>query len=256
VLDAGLDAVLSHRAAAAWWDLPGFDHRQADVSRPRLGRRFSSTLAQLHEPVVLDDRHVTVLDGIPVTTPSRTICDLAAIAWTPGEPRRPGKAVPADKVARTLDTAWSRRLLSGASLRAVAGQLAARGHPGTVLMRRLLDDRGPGYVPPASGLERRFEAILRDAGEPPMERQVDVGGCTWLARVDYIDRPCRVVVQIDSDRFHASVADQRHDERQTAALEAAGFTVIRVWESDVWLRAAEVVDRVRTARRAAARQAA
>lgn len=55
-------------------------------------------------------------------------------------------------VARCADERRG-RLLSGPSVRRVLDEVAASGVRGVRLLRALLDDRGPGYVPPASGLE-------------------------------------------------------------------------------------------------------
>ena len=55
-------------------------------------------------------------------------------------------------------------------------------------MGALLLKRPVGYRPPESGLEARFMQILADAGEPPLERQVDLGGHDWIGRVDFLDR--------------------------------------------------------------------
>ena len=57
-------------------------------------------------------------------------------------------------------------------------EIGRRGRPGTALMRAVLEDRPPGYVPAESGLESRFARLLVEAGEPALARQVDVGGTT------------------------------------------------------------------------------
>src|SRR4051794_23160785 len=76
VLDGGAGAVASHSAAAWLWRVPGFGLRTIDVTRPRRRSRRPSTLAVLHEPRLLPEHHCTVVDGIPVTTPERTLCDI------------------------------------------------------------------------------------------------------------------------------------------------------------------------------------
>lgn len=236
VLDAGRRAALSHHSAAALWDLPGFRFDDLHVSRPRDRSRRRTTLAVVHETRVLPAHHVTVHDGIPVTTPARTIFDLAAMV----HPYR---------VGRTLDTAWAKHLLDGSRMAAVLDDLGKRGRTGTTVMRELLAERGPDYIPPDSGLEGRFRDILVRDGQRPMERQVQVGGERWLGRVDFYDREARVIVQIDSERYHSSLTDKAADDRQTAALEAAGFRVERVTDFDVWYCADEVARRIRRARR-------
>jgi very-short-patch-repair endonuclease len=235
VLDAGAGAVLSHQSAAALWELPGFRLRALEVTSVRIGPRRDQRLAKLHLTRVLPAPHVTRNDGIPVTTPARTVFDLAAVV----HPLR---------VKRALETAWSKRLLDGVGMAAVLDDLGKRGRAGTTVIRELLADRGPGYIPPDSGLEARFNDILIRDGQRPMERQVHVGGDTWLGRVDFYDRAARLIVQIDSERYHAALVDREADEAQTAALKAAGFEVLRFTDFEVWYCAADVAAKVRRAR--------
>ena len=116
-------------------------------------------------------------------------------------------------------------------------------------MREILADRGPDYVPADSGLEGRFRDVLQRDGQAPMVRQIDVGGDRWLGRIDFLDRDAKLIVQIDSDRYHGSLIDKAADKAQTAALEGAGFVVERFTDFEVWYCADEVARRVRKARR-------
>jgi very-short-patch-repair endonuclease len=235
VLDAGSGAVLSHHSAAALWQLPGFDFRELHVTRLRSGTRRGSRLARVHQPCRLLTSHITVLDCIPVTTATRTLFDLAARL----HPKR---------TERALETAWSRHLTNGRVLARMLHELGGRGRPGTQIMRELLSTRGPDYVPQESGLEGRFREILQRDGQPAMDRQVDVGGEDWLGRVDFIDRKARVIVQIDSERYHEALIDKASDDAQTATLRRAGFEVLRFTDAQVWFRPGEVVTEVRRAR--------
>jgi very-short-patch-repair endonuclease len=56
------------------------------------------------------------------------------------------------------------------------------------------------------------------------------------------------VVEIDGDRFHRALVDQRRDAARHAALERAGWLVLRFEEHDVWHAPARVVCAVRSAR--------
>ncbi len=117
-------------------------------------------------------------------------------------------------------------------------------------MRDLLDALPDGYVPPASNLEARFRSLLAEAGLPPMRSQVDLGDDVhWCGRVDFLAEDVPLVVEVDSDRFHAALVDKEADEKRQAALTRAGFAVIRVDEFDIWHRARHVIDRLRAARR-------
>lgn len=237
-LDAGRGAAVSHVAAAALWGLPGFGTEHLHVSRPRETTSRTSRLATVHEPRLLPDRHRTLLEGIPVTTVARTVFDLAGCL----HPLR---------TERALDNALSRKLVDLERIRAVAIELLEHGRPGSALMRQLLSDRGAGYIPPASGLEARFFALLVEAGMELPDRQIEVGGEAWTGRVDFLYRRARLVIEIDSDVHHTAKLDVESDCRRDVALSAGGFGVLRITEAQVWQRPHEAVALVRAALRAA-----
>jgi very-short-patch-repair endonuclease len=151
-------------------------------------------------------------------------------------------------MARMVDTAWAMRLVSGATLHAMLDDLAQRGRPGIRVMRQVLADRGLDYVPPASSLESRVAQILRDAALPVFQRQVNLGDAHgWIGRVDFraVDRP--VVLEVQSERFHASLIDHQLDAERLSRLRAAGFAVVEITETEVWHRPERLVRKVREA---------
>jgi hypothetical protein len=123
-------------------------------------------------------------------------------------------------------------------------------------MRAVLADRGPGYIPPASGLESRVVQILQRAGLPPLRRQVDSGGDRWIGRVDFRDPALPFILEIQSERFHASLIDRQLDSERIGRLRAAGFVVREVTDIDVWTRPDRLLTAVREGRVLAARRAA
>lgn len=236
VLDAGPDAVVCGTTAIALWGLPGFDLRPIHLARPRGLTSRRSTMATVHEVLDLLPHHLTVLDGIPIVRPERAIFELCGFAHP-------------DRAERALDNAWTKGLLSGRSLRKVHAELTDRGRAGTVALRLLLEDRPDSYIPPASNLERRFMQILADHGEPAMRRQVDTGGDRWIGRVDFRSDRLPLIVEVQSERYHSALCDQRDDAARIAALADAGFEVVEVTDIDVWHHPLAVVQRVRDARR-------
>lgn len=78
VLWAGPDAALSHTTAAVIWGLPvvAFGTELA-VSRRRVLTRVPGVF--VHRPRHLDRDDVQRLEGLPVTSPLRTLIDLAAV---------------------------------------------------------------------------------------------------------------------------------------------------------------------------------
>lgn len=239
VLDGAPGSVASHRTAAALWRLSGFRLDNLDVTQPRSRQAMRPpALGTLHEPRLLRPHHCTVLDGIPVTTPARTLFDLAGIEH-------------AAKVERAVDNALARSPALLPRLHAMLDELAQRGRPGIRAMRRILADRPAGYIAPESGLERRVIQILADAGIPT-RRQVDLGGDDWIGRTDLLITGSNLVIEVDSVRHHTSRLDRERDAARDAAMAAAGFTVLRIAEEDVWTAPHTVVQQVIGALRRAA----
>jgi very-short-patch-repair endonuclease len=234
VLDAGPGAVLSHGAAAAWWGLPGFGLRPIDITRPRGLTGAPATLAdRVHDVLTLGTEQVTVLEGIPIVRPERLILELCAVA-------HPARA------ERALDTGWAKGLYSGESLRRIHGDLAASGRSGIVLMRELLEARPPGWLPPASNLEARFMAVAREAWLGEWRRQVDVGSeHRWCGRVDFVSTALPLIVEVQSERYHSALTDRIHDAARRADLDASGFAVVEVWDTQLWHSKHDVIAAVR-----------
>jgi len=215
VLDAGEGSVVSHSSAAALWGLPGFTLQRIELSRRRTATHRPTVLAALHHPRRLPDSHCTVRAGIPVTRLARTVVDLAAT-------EHPSRVELALHAAVRLGMPW-------AAVEQVIHDLEAKGRTGIVVARALvLRDRG--RPPLGSGLEGRVLRLLRAAGIPEPRRQVDVGGGAWIGRVDFLCDDTPLVIEIDGSWHHDGALATRHDRQRTAALEAAGFHVLRLPE--------------------------
>ncbi|MGI8936611.1 MAG: hypothetical protein ACR2JF_00085 [Iamia sp.] len=127
----------------------GREHRIELIRPNELSAQRS--IARVHRSTLLPAHHLTTVRGIPITTASRTIFDLAR---TTG-PVRLGRAV---------DTALLHRTATMGSLYRVLHDLGGRGRPGTRRMREVLDTRGLDYVPPESELEDVGMALLAGLG--------------------------------------------------------------------------------------------
>jgi very-short-patch-repair endonuclease len=87
VLACGPSAVLSHRSAAALWNLLRPMNGPVDVSVPSQNGRRARRGIRVHRRRSLSPQAVTVRDLIPVTTPWQTIEDLRGVV-SPGLQRR------------------------------------------------------------------------------------------------------------------------------------------------------------------------
>lgn len=231
VLAAGRNAALSHASAAALHGFARFTIEPLTVSMPR--RRRSLAGVRLEQSLALSLHHCRTVDAIPCTSVARTLFDLCGDL-------SPGRA------ERTLDSALARRAVTLPALWRILDDLAEHGRAGTVLLRTLLTERGPRYVPPESELEARFISLARNHGLPAPELQVDLGdGDIWIGRVDFVFRRALLVVEVDGAEFHDSLSDRRRDAERDAQLVAAGWTVLRLRWDDVVNHPAAVAARIR-----------
>jgi very-short-patch-repair endonuclease len=151
-------------------------------------------------------------------------------------------------VERALDFALSRRLTNNAELHHLLRVLGRRGRSGIGMIRELLVERPADERQPDSSLERRFRQLARQAGFPELEAQFDIADETgWLARVDFYYAPLHLVIEIDSVLYHSSITDRRHDDATTERLRAAGYTVRRFTEVEVFFEADRVIAALRSA---------
>jgi very-short-patch-repair endonuclease len=184
VIDVSVPAVKSHRRAGIRI------HRRRDLRRP--------------------DR--TCYQRIPVTSPARTLLDLAPLL----HPRQLEAAInEADKLG----------LVDPESLRAALDEY--RGATGAPALRRVLDRQT--FALTDSELERRFLRLVRRVGFPTPKTQQRVGGF----RVDFFWPEFQLVVETDGLRYHRTPAQQTKDRMRDQALVAAGFTVLRFAHAQV-----------------------
>jgi very-short-patch-repair endonuclease len=210
---AGPGGVASHRTCAALRRVPGFAENRIEVTRT-IGERSTSTHGVVHRTRWLPPWHITKIDGIPVTTSARMLFDLAAV-------------VSFERLERAVDNALVMRIVSLDELHDMLVELAERGRTGIGPMRRILAKRSPGYIPNESELEADFERLLEQAGERIPRRQVDVGGETWVGRVDYRDAGSPVVWEIDGRTHHQQLLDAERDDKRRTELTAAGLVPVR-----------------------------
>ena len=243
LLRSGPGAVVSHISALWLWQVVAgerFDPLHVTRIRGSNGVKVRADGVVVHESRKMPPHHVTTHRGFSIVTPARALADVAA-------------REPIGRVERWLDRAWSLRLVSHAELIRVLGDLNKKGRRGIRPMLRLVAQRGPEYVAPESGLESRLNSVLARAGLPGVRRQVELGGEVWLGRVDFLLDGTGLVIEVQSDLYHASLSASADDRRRATALTEAGFTVLAVWESDVWSRPDEVVAAVEAALREAQR---
>jgi very-short-patch-repair endonuclease len=147
---------------------------------------------------------VTVKDGIRVTTPARTLIDLADVL-----PRR--------QLERALDEA--------AYLRLDLSDLRPRpGRRGSAVLAEVLNRHGAGSTRTRSELEERMLSLCDRFRLPTPEVNATVEGYT----VDFAWHEARLIVETDGWAAHGTRSAFERDRRRDADLVAAGWRVLRV----------------------------
>jgi very-short-patch-repair endonuclease len=223
VLACGPEAVLSHRAAAALWELPTGGGGTIDVTVP--GTRKGRTGIRVHRVRRLDRAECTLIDNIPVTSLARTLLDLAEIETA--------------QRLRTLLEASER--LDRFDYKRIEDVLArSRGRRGIKPLRAVLAQlRGP---PPEtrSHLERRFLELIRAAGLPEPSVNVVVLGDV----VDFYWPREKLIVETDGYHFHKTRRTFEEDRARDAKRQVAGLAVIRPTHARLEHEAAHVLEQV------------
>ena len=217
VLALGDGAALSHRSAAALWDLMPATARASDVTvgrnvKPRAGIR-------LHRVRSLPDEHITIRNAVPCTTVARTIVDLAAVC----PPRR---------LERALGQAEVLRLYDRNEIEAVLASNPRR--PGSRTLRTLVGGRDPSTTLTRSSMEERFLALCDRTGLPRPECNLPftLPDGTEIV-IDAFWSSAALAVELDSRGFHSSWRAQVQDRRRDAQLVLAGLKPLRFTEGDL-----------------------
>jgi very-short-patch-repair endonuclease len=156
-----------------------------------------------------------LLRGLPVSAPARAVVELGAT-----------RAV--DVIGRVADDLVRSCQTTYADIAAVLADLARPGKPGIEKVARMLDERGDGFVPPASELERALFAVLDAGGLPAPERQVPLPGRAAVAGlVDGAYRDAQIVLEADGRRWHTRMEAARRDRFRDAQVVRAGWVPLR-----------------------------
>lgn len=226
VLAIGHGAVLSHRDAAALHELRPSNGSLVDVSTS--AERKSTAKVRVHGRRVCDARDVTTLNGIPVTTVSRTLVDLAevvakdALVKACSEAERQHK-LDVKNIEEALKRTRGRRGPGPAKIRAALAELAAHG---THLTR--------------SELEDRFIPLLAAYDLPRPATNAHVAGFEG----DAVWPQARLVVELDGWGFHNTRRAFQRDRTKGNALVGAGWTVLRFTHDDLMRRPGEVAAQI------------
>jgi very-short-patch-repair endonuclease len=166
---------------------------------------------RLHRSGTLGARDVTVHRGIPITTPARTITDLARTLCG-----RPLEAV--------IDRADQRGLVNFDDLRAA----------GPTSLKAALSNYRP--APTRSALEEAFLTLCDDHGIERPETNAHIEHF----EVDFVWRARRLIVEVDGYAYHRDPGAFERDRERDVVLTLAGWHVMRFTWTQITHRAAWV----------------
>ena len=212
-LAVGPHSIVSHESAAELHGIPNVVRGRVVLTVPHSGwHRLPGLFAHQLSDVL--PNHVTTIKGLPVTTPSRTIVDLAAVV----HPARLRHIVEDTKHAG---------LTSYESIGACLTSVARRGKPGVRSLTLVLDRLGPGRSP-LSTLERMMVDLLGGSGLPmpvtlfPFPGRQFVAGC-----VDFAYPEAKLVLETDGRRWHARIKELTRDRERDLEAARHGWQTLR-----------------------------
>jgi very-short-patch-repair endonuclease len=202
VLACGKGTLLSHQSAASLWRLIDSAPRPVDVTSThgRPGRKG----IRLHRATVYPQEK-SVRHGILVTSIARTLLDLAE--------RTPAR------LPRAYEEADRLNLLYPRDLEQACGR--HEGRRGLAAIRRLMAEERDGAT--RSPLEDLFVALCRRHRLPTPAVNAHLLGF----EVDALWSRQRLIAELDSFAYHRHRAAFERDRSRDAALQAAGYRVVR-----------------------------
>ncbi len=207
LLACGRSATLSHRSAAAVWELLPYP-AQAHVCVTVPPRRGAARPRLEVHRAALDPCDIRHRHGLALTSPPRTILDLS-------------ESLSDDELEMLAGEAHYRHLASGAELRSQLDRNPRK--RGVRRLRRVLDLPG-GPQRTRSPAERAMLRLVRAAGLAGFECNARIHGY----EVDLLWRGHGFAVEIDGYDAHSGRAAFERDRLKLARLNARGLRVMPV----------------------------
>jgi very-short-patch-repair endonuclease len=212
----GPGSLLSHFSAGMLLGFLELHDRRPDVLVPHGRARVVAGIRVRRTRTLAPEDAYWRHKGIPVTSPARTLLDLAATMQD--KPLR-----------RAMSRAQSLRLTSLPALAAILDRTGPR--PGRARFARVL---ATGPKPTRSELEDRVLDLIRAGGfaTPDVNVPLNLGDRRVIP--DFRWPQQRLVVEADGSQWHDNPQARAEDAERQALLEASGERVLRItWEQAV-----------------------
>jgi elongation factor P len=223
----GPTAVLSHHSAAALWGFVGWDDRYPEVTV--VGTARAHPRLRIHRTTRRDLDDLSRHHGIPVTSPARTLLDLAATL----------DAKPLRSATRRAQSLYR------VNLRQLADVLAHhRRRRGSAKLARIV---ATGPAPTRSELEDVVLDLILRGGHvhPDVNVPYYVEGRRTVPDFRWPEE--RLVVEADGAAWHDNQLAREDDAERQALLEAHGERVLRVTWDQAIARPQRTLARLRAA---------
>jgi len=227
----GEGAAVSNSAAAALWGLASFDPGSVEITVPRDRRRTGPGVVYRSR---LRPDEVATIDAIPVTTPARTLLDIASTAGR-------------DAVEEALDDALRRRLVTRARLRWNLAIWEKSRSSGVAVLRALVEARDPIALPPQSVFETRLLRLIKANRLPAPICQYPLAVAGRRIALDFAYPDLKLAIEADGYRWHSSRLRWEHDRERSNLLTLSGWRVVHVTWSDLTSRPKTVVAAIKKA---------
>jgi very-short-patch-repair endonuclease len=231
VLSCGEGTAVSHGTAA--WLLGLWNARPGEIeliAPVEAGRKLSGVRRRFVPLPGADE--IRVREGVPVTTPSRTLIDIAGFAGV----HLLKSSIEQAAVLRALDIPEIDRILAE----------SPRRRRGSKKLLTLLDDwrRYKPGITIRSRMEAKLLPLLTRRGLPIPEcnSKLRLGGETF--EIDFLWRKRRLAVEADGGQFHDNPAAAARDSHRNRALAQAGYFIPRLGWEDLRDRAEETMDEI------------
>jgi hypothetical protein len=214
VLSAGPQAVASHFCAARLLEV-GFRNAPPEITMPR-GRQLVRPGVRMHRSTDLDRCKVSIVDGLPVTEPSRTMLDL-------------GRYVGPGVLRRTIEQARRQDLVTWADLVRCLLCHARQGRHGISRLRLVIGEGIADDEVTDTDSELMALSLIREHGLPkPALHHRIYDGDELIAEVDLAYERWRLALEIDGG-VHLDPIVRRRDDARDHELRRRGWTVRRIW---------------------------
>jgi hypothetical protein len=205
LLACGEGSYLSHRSAAALYGIGAERDGLIEVSIIQRTARHHRGIKARRRPS-LPSHDVGTLNQIPVTSPVRTLIDLATLE-------------PPNRVERAVNEADKRDHVDPDALRKALQRYA--GEPGVKRLRKVLDKHT--FRLSDQELELLFRPLADQAGLPVELTKVFVNDY----EVDFFWPSLGLVVETDGWRYHRTPSAQTRDALRFQVHTASGLTPLR-----------------------------